>query len=163
MKKYILAMVGSLFFSSSAFSAGYGDAGCGFGSVVFGNQQGFVQVFAATSNNITPPYGQASGISSGTSNCDASGIVLAEKEQGIFVEKNFLSITKEMAAGEGEHLITLAGLLGCPLDKGTQFGSFTQLNYEAILKNDRTTPAEMLTNVKAEMLDDPVLSTSCIR
>lgn len=161
MRKYILAVVGSIFFSSSAFAAGYGDAGCGLGSMMLGDTPGATQIFAATTNGST--WTNAFGISSGTSNCDASGIVLAEKEQEIFVAANFSSLAKEMAAGEGEQLITLAGLLGCPPDKGTQLGSFTQRNYEAILPSGNTTPVEMLRTVKEGMAGDPVLSAACIR
>ena len=48
MKKYLLAVMGaSLLFSTPVFAAGYGDAGCGLGSLVFGDSPGLVQVFAA--------------------------------------------------------------------------------------------------------------------
>jgi hypothetical protein len=96
-----------------------------------------------------------------TSNCDASGIVLAEKEQEMFVEKNFPNLAREMAAGGGEHLQTLAALLGCPSDKATQFAAFTQQNYEVIFVSDRTTPTDMLNTVKDKMAKDPALSVSC--
>src|SRR5690348_10000976 len=47
--------------------AGYGVAGCGFGSMLFGKQPGFIQVLAATTNGT---FGsQTFGISTGTSNC----------------------------------------------------------------------------------------------
>src|SRR4051812_6327755 len=47
---------------------GYGLAGCGLGSVVFGPKPGMVQVAAATTNNYIVP--QTFAISSATSNCD---------------------------------------------------------------------------------------------
>ncbi len=159
MRKYFLAMLVTMLLSSSAFAAGYGDAGCGLGSMIFGDAPGFVQVLAATTNGTS--YSQAFGITTGTSNCDASGIVLAEKEQEMFVEKTFPSLTREMAAGGGEHLQTLAALLGCPSDKATQFAAFTQQNYEVIFASDRTTPTDMLSTVKDKMAKDPVLSVSC--
>lgn len=152
-------MFATMLLSSSAFAAGYGDAGCGLGSMIFGDTPGPVQILAATTNATS--YSQAFGITTGTSNCDASGIVLAEREQEMFVTKTYTSLAKEMAAGEGEHLRTLAGLLGCPSDEATQFASFTQQNYETIFASDETTPAEMLSTVKEEMSKDPVLSASC--
>lgn len=159
MKKYVLAVLMTMLLSSSAFAAGYGDAGCGLGSILFGDAPGLVQVLAATTNGSS--YTQPFGITTGTSNCDASGIVLAEKEQEMFVEKTFPNLAREMAAGEGEHLQTLAGLLGCPSDRTAQFSTFTQQNYKVIFASDRTTPADMLNAVKDEMAKDPVLSISC--
>lgn len=159
MKRYLLAFVGAMLFSSSAFAAGYGDAGCGLGSIVFGDQPGFVQVFAATTNGTA--YNQAFGISSGTSNCDAKSIVLAERQQELFVENNFSGLAKEMAAGEGEQIVALAGLLGCPTAQQARFNSVTQRNYELIFASDTTTPAEALAAVKAVMLRDTALSASC--
>jgi hypothetical protein len=159
MRKFVLAMLVTMFLSSSAFAAGYGDAGCGLGSMLFGDAPGLVQVLAATTNGTS--WTQPFGITTGTSNCDASGIILAEKEQEMFVEKNFPNLAREIAAGGGEHLQALTALLGCPSDKATQFAAFTQQNYEVIFVSDRTTPADMLSAVKDEMSKDPVLSVSC--
>jgi hypothetical protein len=159
MRKYLLAMLVTVLLSSSAFAAGYGDAGCGLGSIIFGDAPGLVQVLAATTNGTS--WTQPFGITTGTSNCDASGIVLAEKEQEMFVEKTFPNLAREMAAGGGEHLQTLTGLLGCPAEKATQFAAFTQQKYEVIFADDRTTPADMLNAVKDEIAKDPVLSVSC--
>ena len=159
MKKYLLIAIASVFFASPAIGAGYGDAGCGLGSLVFGDQSGPVQIFAVTTNVIGL---QSVAITSGTSNCDASGIVLAEKEQNIFVQQNFASLTKEMAVGEGEGLYTLAGMLGCPSNRASDFGSYTQRNYETIFASTNTTPDEVLDAVKTGLSKDPALFASCI-
>src|SRR5258706_15841849 len=97
MKKYLLITVGMMLLSPSAFSAGYGDAGCGLGSLLFGTQPGPIQALASTTNNST--YNQAFGISSGTSNCDAKGMDTATLEQEWFVASNFSSLAKDMASG----------------------------------------------------------------
>src|SRR5262245_5106900 len=115
MKRYILAIVGTfLFFSSaSAFAAaGYGEAGCGLGSLIFGTQKGPVQILAATTNGTV--NNQSFAITSGTSNCDAKGWDFSKLEQEQFVANNFSGLAKEMASGEGEQLKALSGLLGCP-------------------------------------------------
>lgn len=161
MKKYILAVFGTLFFSLPAFAAGYGDAGCGLGSIIFGDTPGFVQIFAATTNGTS--INQAFGITSGTSNCDAQGIVLAERQQEQFVENNFSGLAKEMATGKGENLTTLAGLLGCPAVEQDRFNTLTQRNYSTIVASDATTPGDMLTTVKTVLSRDAQLSASCIR
>ena len=167
MKRYILAIVGSmLFFSSaSAFAAttvgaaGYGEAGCGLGALIFGKSKGAVQIFAATTNATF--WNQAFGITSGTSNCDAKGFDTSKLEQEQFVTNNFSGLAKEMATGEGEQLSTLAGLLGCPTAQQPRFNTVAQRNYETILASDRTTPSEMLTAVKAVMSSDAELSAAC--
>lgn len=160
MKKYLIMMLGVVLFSSpSAFAAGYGDAGCGLGSLVFGNSPGPVQILAATTNATS--YSQPFGVSSGTSNCDAQGFDVSELKQEMFAENNFTSLSKEMAAGEGEHVTTLAGLLGCPSEKEVQFASYTQQNYQAIFASEQTTPEEMLQAVRTGITQHPELAVSC--
>jgi Protein of unknown function (DUF3015) len=159
MKKYILAMIGTILFSSSAFAAGYGDAGCGLGSLIFADQSGPVQILAATTNGTS--FNQAFGISSGTSNCDASMIVLAERQQESFTANNFSGLAKEMAAGRGEQLTALAGLLGCPAGQQTRFNTVAQQNYKTIFASDSTTPSEMLSSVKGAVSRDAELSATC--
>jgi hypothetical protein len=158
MKKYLLAIVGTLMFSTSALAAGYGDAGCGLGSLIFGNQSGPVQILAATTNGTGM---QSFGITTGTSNCDAKGIVLAEQQQKSFAANNFSGLAKEMASGSGEQLTAFAGLLGCPMVQQTRFNTVTQKNYGAIFASDTTTPSEMLTAVKTVMSGDAELSAAC--
>ncbi len=51
MKKYLLVTIGMMLLSPSAFAAGYGEAGCGLGSLIFGTQPGPIQVLAATTNS----------------------------------------------------------------------------------------------------------------
>lgn len=158
MKRFLLAIAGIVLFSSSAFAAAYGDAGCGLGSLVFEDKPGLVQIFAATSNGTGL---QSFGISSGTSNCDAKSIILAEQER--FVTHNFSGLAKEMAAGEGEQLATFAELLGCPPVKHAHFNSVARRNYTAIFAGDTTTPGQVLTAVKTVMSSDMELASACSR
>ncbi len=161
MKKYLIVILGTMLLSSPAFAAGYGKAGCGLGSLVFGDAPGPVQIFAATTNGTS--YSQLFGITSGTSNCDASGIILAEREGDLFAASNFDSLEKEMAAGEGENLDTLAGLLGCPTEKSPSFASYTQENYSVIFANAQTTPNEMLQAIRTGISSHPKLASTCIQ
>jgi Protein of unknown function (DUF3015) len=163
MKKLIMtgALVLSLFsFSGSAFAAsGYADAGCGLGSIVFGNEQGGVQVLAATTNGT---FGtQTFGITTGTSNCNPAGLVKLEKEREEFAMKNYSTLVKEMAMGEGENLDTLASLYGCSEDSHADFGSLVQENFSNIVKSDSTTSQEMLSILDSEMTGHSALSKSC--
>ena len=146
-------------FSGSAFAAGYGDAGCGLGSLAFGNQQGAVQVLASTTNGT---FGtQTFGMTTGTSNCNPAGLVKLEKEREEFAMKNYPTLVKEMAMGQGENLDTLASLYGCSQNTHSDFGSLVQENFSTIVKSDSTTSQEMLSSLKSEMAGHSVLSKSC--
>jgi len=160
MKKYLLTFGVLMLLSSPAFAAGYGDAGCGLGSLIFGSAPGPIQILAATTNGTS--YNQAFGITSGTSNCDKESAMQTAQAQNQlqFVNANFPSLAKEMAAGEGEQLTTLAGLMGCSLVV-PEFGRYTQAHYEAIFVSTQTTPSEMLTAVTDGIVQDPALAASC--
>jgi hypothetical protein len=159
MKKYLLALGMTLLLTSPAFSAGYGDAGCGLGSLVFGKTPGAVQILAATTNGTS--QNQSFAITSGTSNCDKeSALVVSEANQLRFADTNFASLAKESAAGQGEQLAALAGLMGCSA-AAPEFARFTQRHYEAIFATDHTTPSEMLGAIKDGLTQDPVLAASC--
>lgn len=87
---------------------GYGTAGCGLGSVLFGAQPGKVQIFAAFTNNF---YGnQSFGITSGTLNCD---IPKMGQQAAAFIETNKEVVMKEAARGNGETVSALSSLLNC--------------------------------------------------
>ena len=104
----------------------YGSAGCGLGSMVFGAQEGPVQILAATTNNIIIP--QTFAITTGTSNCGKS--VFAMNGTKVFIEANREALAKDAARGSGETLITLSFIAQC---KDTKAVSATlQRNYTAI-------------------------------
>ena len=146
-------------FASSVFAAGYGAAGCGWGGKVI-QKNGILDQLGATMLNGSSSN-QTFAITSGTSGCAKMGLVMAEKEQNMFVENNYNSLAKEMATGEGENLNTLAGLLGCSADKTQNFRVFTKDNYDSIFKSEQVTPSEMLASLKKGMSNDPALSASC--
>jgi hypothetical protein len=123
----LVAGAGSAFAKSkplidSAQGQGYGMAGCGLGSVVFGEKPGMVQIFAATTNGVSG--NQTFGISSGTLNCGESG-KSAKAEQ--FVEVNKVALENEMARGQGESLQSLAQVLEC---KNADFSQSMKSNYQ---------------------------------
>src|SRR6266566_2504658 len=87
----------------------YGLAGCGLGSMIFGDQKGPIQILAATTNGT---FGsQTFGITSGTSNCVES----ASGRSGamIFIEGNREALAKDAARGSGETITTLSAMAGC--------------------------------------------------
>lgn len=157
----LVAVLFSLGMASSAIAAGYGAAGCGLGGMLIKDNNTILAQLGATLLNSTSGN-QTFAITSGTSGCGESGLVLAEFEQKAFVEKNYIDLAKDMATGEGEGLIALAGLLGCSGESVATFSSFTQSNYSSVFVSEGTTPLEMLGHLKGELAGHPGLSTSCL-
>lgn len=104
---------------------GYGMAGCGLGSVVFGPKPGMIQIVAATLNGTAG--NQTFGITFGTSNCD---IPEMGHQAAMFIETNRETLAKEAARGKGETVVGLAYILKC--QDAAQFGQSLQKNYESI-------------------------------
>ena len=146
-------------FTCSALAAGYGAAGCGLGSLVFGDQPGPVQIFAATTNGT---FGnQTFGITSGTLNCTSAGVVKAQREQAAFAEVNFQDLKRNMAAGGGEFVTSFASLLGCEDSAKAPLAKMTQAKFETIFASPKTTPMQMLAAVKSQISATPALANSC--
>lgn len=145
MKKFILksALALNLLGAANAFAGGYGAAGCGLGSVILGNQSGFVQVFAATTNGT---FGsQTFGITSGTSNCGGGG-----KSALHFIEANKVALMNDAARGQGETIDSLASFYGCK--NVANFGSALKQNYSDVFASEK---AELVAS-KAESLSSNV-------
>ncbi len=135
----------------------YGMAGCGLGSsIITTNDKS--QILAATTNGTSG--NQTFGITSGTSNCRADGIVKNEKAQEVFATVNFESLEQEMAAGKGEKLNTFAHLLGCSSDSLSRFGQMTQASYSRLM-SENSTPSSLIVAVKSEIKKDANLSKAC--
>lgn len=137
MKKIILAIS---FLSTVSFA---GDAGCGLGSMIISKNSKLLQLFALTTNGSS--FSQAFGITSGTSNCSASSIVMNDKQIEYFAESNQIDLTREMAQGQGEKLNTLAALYGCT-DK-TAFAKLTQGSFSQIVTHENIPAHEMVKNL----------------
>lgn len=158
-KLFALAALVAAVVPSTAFAAGYGTAGCGLGSIVFGDDKGIIQIFAATTNGTSAS--QTFGITTGTSNCTDGGAVKAEAEQQAFIEVNYAQLDREAATGNGEYLAALSTLLGCSADAQGSFASAVQANHEVIFSAAK--PSDVLANVKSTVAADAALANSCSR
>jgi hypothetical protein len=149
-----------LLVSGAVHAQTYGSAGCGLGSVLFGNDNSTViQILAATTNGV---FGnQTFGITSGTLNCTSGGIIKAEREQAAFAEVNFQDLKSNMATGGGEFLSSFATLLGCEESAKAPFAKMTQEKFEAIYPATTTNPIQMLVSVKQQIKTSPTLSIAC--
>jgi Protein of unknown function (DUF3015) len=121
----------------------YGSAGCGLGSLVFGNQPGAVQILAATTNGT---FGsQTFGITSGTSNCGSGLMAMGTKN---FVEANREVLAKDISRGQGEAIGALTVINAC--QDSAKVGAALQRNFSAIFptesaSNDDVTAAILRT------------------
>ncbi len=113
----------------------YGTAGCGLGSMIFGNQPGGVQILAATTNGIGM---QIFALTTGTSNC-APGL-LAEGTRN-FVEANRESLAKDMSRGQGETIGALTVMAGCADSRAV--GAALQSNFQQIFPSEKATSDEV--------------------
>lgn len=151
------AVVAVTMTSTSVEAKKYGLAGCGLGAVLFGAKEQS-QIAVASTNAIY--YNQTFGITSGTSNCTADGVVKQDKVQELFITMNYDSLGQEMASGKGEKLESLGNLLGCSGDSLSRFGQVTKENYAKLITED-STPASLLSAVKSEVKSDKILAKSC--
>ena len=133
--------------------------GCGLGKLAwmdYGSQKQIApQVMMATTNGT---FGsQTFGISSGTSGCTNDGVVMKNKHVSLAAAL-FESLGQEMAQGQGEHLASLATLLGVPEQDHPAFFALVQEKYTTLMESGRTTPLAMLQALQAAMAQDPVLA-----
>ncbi len=144
--------------AGDAAAAPYGMAGCGLGSVIIG-ADGFMQVFAATTNGTFAS--QTFGITTGTSNCVRSGVVLADKEQEAFFETNYSELQSDIAAGGGEYLAALSGLFSCSEDIQGEVNTIAQENFELIFPKAETSPVHALYMLKVSLSRHDSIAAAC--
>lgn len=140
--------------------ADYGMAGCGLGSIVI-TKDGFVQVFAATTNGTL--YSQTFGITFGTSNCVSDGAVLFDREQEMFVEANLGALKADIAAGGGEYLAAFTTLLGCNDAVRPEFYAAAQAALPVAFPTDATNPQQALYVLKAQLATQHDIKLQCNR
>lgn len=142
MNKTILTslLLGTALFVSAPANA-LDSTGCGLGSMAWRGQSGIIpQVAAVTTNGI---FGnQTFGITFGTSGCDPNGRVTGGTQKMIlaFVENNMEQFALDAAAGHGETLSTLAGILNMD-EKIVE--EKTYKNFAVLFPNDNVDAVEL--------------------
>lgn len=132
---------------------GYGTAGCGLGSIIFGAKPGMIQIFAATFNG---SGGQTFAITSGTSNCISEDDA---RKAEIFVETNRLALEEDISRGQGEALSNLAEILGC--GSNDKLGGRLQQNFEKIFPSRATSTQAITSQIFQTISEDSELASSC--
>ncbi len=113
----------------------YGMAGCGLGSILFGDEPGIVQIFASTTNGFSGS--QTFGISTGTLNCGESGY---KESAQAFIRVNQVALENDLARGQGETLVNLANVLSC---KNASFESSFSNSYRTNLAGKNATAEQL--------------------
>ena len=134
--------------------------GCGLGKLAwsdFPHQKSIgPQVLMATTNGT---FGTTTfGISSGTSGCTSDGKVWADQKTTMFAQLNFENLTQEMAQGQGEHLASLATLMGVPAEHQAAFFAMTQERYTSLVKTGEASPIAMVKAINDAIATHPVLA-----
>jgi hypothetical protein len=128
--------------------SGYGNAGCGLGSLLFEPSNAFTQIFAATTNGSSGT--QTFGITSGTSNCDAAGYQPGSATA--FIQTNRAALAKDISRGKGATITGLTDLAGCTDARAV--GKTLQKNFGSIFPSagvsDQTVSSSMIEVLKRE-------------
>jgi len=157
MKKIIAlsaALFGLVFLGTpqQAEAGPYGDAGCGLGSLLFGNSPGLVQVLASTTNGTLGS--QTFGITTGTSNCGLSGGAVGGARN--FVETNRETFAKDAARGNGETIAALSTIAGCTDRQAV--GRVLQSNFNRVFTSVQASDRQVSANVISVLKKEPGLS-----
>jgi hypothetical protein len=133
--------------------------GCGLGKLAWsdygGQKQIAPQIFMATTNGT---FGsQTFGISSGTSGCTNDGVIIKNKHINL-ASGAFADLKQEMAQGQGEHLASLATLLGVRAEDQPLFFSLVQEQYALLVPSEEASSLVVLQAIQQAMADHPLLA-----
>lgn len=142
MKKIIVSLAVVSAMGSAVFAANM-QTGCGLGSMVIKEADSAV-LFALQATTNGTSANQTFGITSGTSGCEKTKLVMNDKAED-FVAANMDQLAKEVAMGQGETVDTLAELLGAE-DKAA-FAAALQENYNSIYTSKNVEMSEVLDNI----------------
>lgn len=111
------------------------------------------QVMMATTN---ASFGsQTFGISFGTSGCTNDGKIMVAEKLKVFASINFENLSQEMAQGYGEHLTSLATLMGVPVEQHPEFFVMIQTHYQGLVKSGSAAPTATITALYDAMGQHP--------
>lgn len=136
--------------AAPVFAEGYGQAGCGLGSLII-KKNNILQIFAGTTNGTSG--NQTFAISTGTSNCDGNGVM--DKSAKSFVETNRQAVAKDMSRGNGETIASLTAIGGC--SSADAVGAALQQNYSKVFPSTQITDAQAADNVVSVLRADASL------
>ena len=117
--------------------------GCGLGKLAWADYK--------TPKNIAPQVMMAT--TNGT-----FGKVMAGQQTNVFVAGAFESLSEDMARGGGEHLATLATLMGVPSEQQSTFFALAQQQYGALVGAGELSSVAVVKALQEAMKEQPVLA-----
>ena len=145
MKKILVSVVAVAALSTAVFAGVNDQTGCGLGAMIIKDDSTALMLALQATTNGTSAN-QTFGITSGTSGCKKTKLVMNERAEE-FVASNMDQLAKEIAIGQGESVDTLAELLEVE-DKAT-FAASLQANYNSIYSADDVKMADVLDTISA--------------
>lgn len=134
--------------------------GCGLGKLAWQNYPHQkvigIQTMEATTNGLMG--NQTFGISSGTSGCTNDGKFWAQEKVNVFAALNFENLAQDMAQGQGEHLASLAMLMGIPAAQQPAFFAMTQEKYASLMAAGETSPVALVKALNDAVATHPMLA-----
>ncbi|HNP59996.1 MAG TPA: DUF3015 family protein [Nitrospirales bacterium] len=164
MAKKPLALVSTFFLVMGMSGMALGNPpnngpGCGLGKLAWEqssqNESIGGQVLMATTNGTGF---QTFAISSGTSGCTNDGKIFASEKVNVFTALNFDNLSQEMAQGQGEHLTSLATLMGIPQEQHPEFFSMTQEKYSTLVQAGESSPKAVVKAINNAMQGHIILA-----
>jgi len=133
------------------------DIGCGWGTLVWKGKSGMgPKILGATTNG---SFGnQTFGITSGTAGCSSQGVITADARVSKFASANMDRLVRDMAAGQGESLATLAHLLNIAETDRPAFYNATKAHFAEIFSSSDVTTGQMLESLAGVVAKDATLA-----
>lgn len=166
-KKVLLLAVAILFGSQAGLAmAANPDTGpgCGLGKLAWSDYKGQKEIAPQVLMVTTNGTGMNTfAISSGTSGCTNDGKIMGEHKTTMFASLNFDALTAEMAQGQGEHLASLATLMGVPAERQGEFFAMAQERYTSLVQAGETSPVALVKSLNDAIAGHPVLAQASVR
>ena len=166
-KKVLLLAVAILFGSQAGLAmAANPDTGpgCGLGKLAWSDYKGQKEIAPQVLMVTTNGTGMNTfAISSGTSGCTNDGKIMGEHKTTVFASLNFDALTAEMAQGQGEHLASLATLMGVPAERQGEFFAMAQERYTSLVQAGETSPVALVKSLNDAIAGHPILAQASVR
>ncbi len=138
--------------------------GCGLGKLAWADYKNQKNIAPQVMMHTTNAFGSGTfGISSGTSGCTHDGQVMADQRTNMFAQLNVDNLSQEMAQGKGEHLSSLATLMGIPAERHAAFFALTQERYTAMVEAGETSSVAFVKALNDAVGKSPVLAQAVSR
>ncbi|HZX36708.1 MAG TPA: DUF3015 family protein [Thermodesulfobacteriota bacterium] len=151
MKKIVMAFAILAFVAgvnvqtSRATTKAQMNTGCGLGATLITEADSLVAQLAITFLNGLSGNGTF-GITSGTSDCKQATKVVSN-DLLKFVADNMDTLSKDMASGEGETLLSLAELMNVSKEARPEFYAALQANFSSVFTSETIEAGEVIDNI----------------